>query len=144
MSVCLCVCLVAHVDFWKSQKCAHNCAQCIRPQDTTNPVSGSIICPSVCPYVCLRDLYVYSIVLILDMTTITFTITSVGFQRCDTFICTLGSQGPQWGPVKFMCLCIFLYVYLYVWSSASLFGDQSTWTIIVCSAYNRGTRVQTP
>ena len=53
------------------------------------------------------------------MISFNITITSVGFQRCNAFIPTLGSEGPQWGPVKLMCLSLRLYV----WSSALLFGD---------------------
>ena len=54
---------------------------------------------------------------------------SVGVQRRDEFIPTLGSGGPQWGPVKVICLYVFPYVspslHLSVWSSVSLFGDHS-------------------
>ena len=46
------------------------------------------------------------------MITITFTITSVGIQCHDAFIPSLGSRGPQWGPVDLTCpyLCLSLYI----------------------------------
>ena len=48
---------------------------------------------------------------------------SVGVQRRDAFIPTLGSRETQWCPVKLMCPFICAYVSLYIWSSSSLFGE---------------------
>ena len=44
------------------------------------------------------------------MITITFTNTGVGVQHSDEFIPTMGSEGPHWGPVEIMCLCLCPYV----------------------------------
>ena len=50
--ICLSLCPVVGVAFWRSKRVARNCAQRMRPQGTgSNPLSGSIICPSVCPVV---------------------------------------------------------------------------------------------
>ena len=35
-------------------------------------------------------------------------ISSVGVQHRDEFIPTLRSEGPQWGPVNLICLCLYL------------------------------------
>ena len=38
----------------------------------------------------------------------TINITSVGVQRTNAYIPTLGSEGPQWGKIKPMCPYIYL------------------------------------
>ena len=46
-SVSLSLCSVARVAFWRSNRAARNCTQCMRPQATgSNTLSGSIICLS--------------------------------------------------------------------------------------------------
>ena len=82
--------------------------------------------PSVRPYVCLsahlsirlsvwssaellQFLYLYSIVLILEMINITITNSSVGVKRHDKLIPTLVSEGPQRDPVEVICLYVCLY-----------------------------------
>ena len=62
LSVYLSLCPVVLVDFWRSKRAARNCAQRMRPQATgSNPLSGSIICPSVRSSAgLLQFLYLYS------------------------------------------------------------------------------------
>ena len=82
--------------FWAIIHVARNCAQCMRPQTTgSNPLSGSIICPSVRPVV--RGPFVVFVFVLIS---------SVGVQRRNSFIPTLGSGGHQWGPVEIVCLSI--------------------------------------
>ena len=81
------------------------------------------------------------------MITITITITGVGVQRRDSFIPTLGYGVPLWVPVEtFMSVRLSLHPYLYffVWSSASIFGDQSTRPVIARSTCGRRPQVQIP
>ena len=66
-------------------------------------LSDSIICPSVCPVV-RRNFAIFVSVLI----------SSVGVQRSNAFIPTLGSEGPQWGLGKIIYLSVSLSLYLYV------------------------------
>ena len=48
LSVSLSLSLDVHIAFWPSKRTAHNCAQRLLPQATwSNPLSCSIICPSV-------------------------------------------------------------------------------------------------
>ena len=122
--VYLCLCLGFCVTFWKSKSVARNCVHYMRPQATgSNPLRGSIIflyvhpsthppvrpstrssgCPSGFPQTFCNFLYLYSIVLILQMITITINITSLGVQSCDAFIPSLGYGGPQWGQFKLIC-----------------------------------------
>ena len=62
--------------------------------------------------------------------TITITITGVRVQRCNTFIPTLGSEGPQWDPVELICLSI------------SLFGHPRFLLVIICMACNCAQRMR--
>ena len=55
-------------------------------------------------------------------------ISSVGVQRSDVFIPTLGSEGPQWGPVELICMCLYL--------SVSLYGHPRQFLAIICAARN--------
>ena len=71
------------------------------------------VCPSVHLSGNLWEFYDFIFVLI----------SSVGVQRRDTFIPTLGSEGPQWGPDKLICPYLSLFLYLSVRSSAAMFGD---------------------
>ena len=107
---------------------------------------------SLCPVIRLPEdlllfLYLYSIVLILEMITININITSVGFQRHNAFIPTLGSGGPQWGPVEFMCVSVCLSICLYVCSSVCLYVTLSVrlhrFLSIMCTARNCAQRMRT-
>ena len=66
-------------------------------------------------------LYLYSIVLILEMITTTITIISVGRQCCDAFILTLGSSRDYVS----VCLTLCMSIFLSVCSSMSIFVDHS-------------------
>ena len=127
MSVCLYICLSISLYLCLSVslsghphicltiiRVACNFLQRMRPQDIlSNPLSGSITCPSVHPSVCpfVRDsfrIFVFAIN------------SSVGVQRRNSFIPILGSKVPQWGPVELLCLSLCFYFRYY----ASLFGDR--------------------
>ena len=91
MSICLSLSIWSSASiFGDCKSAARTCAQRMRLQATgSNPLIGSIICPSVCSSGCPRDfaiLFFYSIALIPDMITITITITSVEVQRRDAFL----------------------------------------------------------
>ena len=127
LSLCQYVCLSVSLSvrlrrFLKSKRMARNYAQLMRTQATClNPLSGSIICSSICPSVRPRAFCGFLLVLI----------SSVRVQRCNAFIPTLGYGGPHWRTVKNIYMCLFLYLYLL---STSLFGGQSTRSIIAGSA----------
>ena len=150
LSVCLSVSLSGRPCRFLAIICAdRNFAQGMQPQATgSNPLSGSIIfpsvrqsvcpvfCPVVCPFVRLVVRGPFAIFLsifnsfnTIEMitVTITITITSVGVQRHDAFIPTLGSEVPQWGPVNLIFSSVSLYVRMYLCisflSSSSLFGN---------------------
>ena len=112
-SVCLSVCMYVSTSFHLSVSlsgrlhhflviiCAdRKFAQRMRPQDMgSNPLSGSIICPpvrsSAHPFVhqiFANFVFVFNSFNNLEMITITINITSVGVQRRNTFIPTLGSS----------------------------------------------------
>ena len=99
MSVCMSISLSGRPRrFLEIISTTRNCAKYIRKQATgSNPLSGSIICLSVCLSGHLWVFWDFLFVLI----------SSVGFQRHDAFI------SPYVRP----------YLYLYVQSSASPFGD---------------------
>ena len=134
LSLCMSLCLSIwlSVSIFGNQSTA--CRIC-RLMPGVNSLSGSITCLSVRPYVrssicpvvhgTFVIFYLYSTVLILEMITITITITSVGVQSCGEFVPVLGSKGPQWGPVKLMYVRFSTCppLSLSVQSSASLFDD---------------------
>ena len=76
LSVSLYLCTVACVTFWRSNRAARNCVQRMRPQATgSNPLSVSIICPSVRPVA--RETFAFYLFIFLS---------SVGVHRRDWFI----------------------------------------------------------
>ena len=105
-----------------------------------NPLSGSIICPSVRPVVCgpfSIFVFVFNSFNNIEMLTITITITSVGVHRCDVFIPVLGYGGPPWGPVKIMCLYVYmslsLSLCLYICLSVPMSGHPRRFLMIIIS-----------
>ena len=145
LSVCLSLCLSVSLynrprRFLAIIRAACNCAQRMRPQATgSNPLSGSIICPSVRLSGRMRQFCNFGIFVLIS---------SVGVQRHDAFTPTLGSKGSMWGPVELICpsvsLSIRLYLCLSVQSPMPLFGDQSVRPVIACSACGRRPRSQIP
>ena len=71
----------------------------------------------------LQFLYLYSIVLLLEMITITITINGVGVQHRNLFIPTLGSFGIQWGTVDLRCPSLCPSIYLSIGSSTSILAN---------------------
>ena len=75
----------------------------------SNPLSGSIILPSVRPISCPWAFDIFVFVLI----------SSMGFQPHNAFMPTLGSKVIQWGPVEpiymSISLSIFLVVFVNFW-----------------------------
>ena len=103
VSVQLNVCQVVRVNLWQTfflpvvvcSACGHR-PWCQIPQWQYN----MCVYPSLQLFTgILMFLYLYSIVLIIEMITIYINITSVWFQVFDVFIPTLGYKGPHWGPV---------------------------------------------
>ena len=87
----------------------HICVQYMRPcAMVSDTLRNSIICLSVQLSTGILRFFLYSIFLILEMIMITITITSVRVHRRDSYIPTLGSEGPQWYPVKLLRLSIYL------------------------------------
>ena len=101
-SVYLSVSLSGHPrQFLEIIRAACNFTHSMQPQSTgSNPLSGSIICPSVHPSGHLQAVCGFLFVLIY----------SVGVQRCDVFIPTLVYKGPQWGPVKIISTSVCPYL----------------------------------
>ena len=107
---------------------ACNCAQRIRLQAMgSNPLSGSIICPSVRTPVHPVVRGPFSVIVFVF-------ISCVGFQRRDSFIPTVGSSGPQWGPVDIIRMCVCF--------SVSLFGFPRHLLGIIYVASNCAQRMQ--
>ena len=72
-----------------------------------NTLSGSIICPSICPSfhpVLSRPVYNFCICINFQC----------GVQIRDAFIPALGSKGPQWFPVNLICISVSLSLCLVV------------------------------
>ena len=110
-------------NFDDNKNVTHNFTQRMRPQATdSNILSGIIVYPSVhtsgCPwafcnfFICIHYLG--------------------GFQSRNSFIPTLGSEGPQCGPVKLMCPSVYLSISLYI----SLTGCLHRFLEIICAAHN--------
>ena len=110
-SVSLSLYLILRIDFLISfARSVIVCSTCSHRTKVKNPLNASIICPSVCPLIIKWKLCSFVFVLV----------SSVGVQHHNAFIPTLGSEGPQWGPVKliyqsvlvsislFLCLSVFL------------------------------------
>ena len=133
-------CLVVRIFFWWSKGAACNCAHRMRPQAMgSNPLSGSIICPSVRPsvrqyirpYVCpsvwkffrpsiCMSVWPYICLLICTFVCVPFVI----------FICinfpvwgssgvmhTMGSRVTQLGPVDIICTSVYLSICISVYLS---------------------------
>ena len=107
LSLCLYVAISGHMHYSLEIICAdHNYTQCMWPQAIgSNPLSGSIICLSVFPYICLvvrgpSEIFVFIL------------ISSLGFQCHNAFIPTAGSIVTQCVPAKLVCMCLFLYISL--------------------------------
>ena len=88
-SLCVCLsvrsflCPFVRMFFGNHKSAAHNCLQRMRPQTTgSNPLSDSIIFPSICPSICPQAFFYFSILLI----------SSVGVQHQDAFIPQTGAQ----------------------------------------------------
>ena len=127
MSVSLSVSPYLCLSFWSSTSlfgnheiAARNFSQRMQPQSMgSNPLSGSMVCPSF-------HMFVRSSVGLLRF--FVFVLTSnVGIQCRNAFIPTLGSSQYYiyvcLSVHTFLCLSIYLSLFISVRSSASLFGD---------------------
>ena len=104
---------------------AHNLSQRMCPPATvSNTLSGSIICPSVRPFV-QSSVSLFAIFLFVK-------ISSEGIQGVAMHL------SPHWGPVELTCS----YIHLPVRSSVSLFGYHLCNTKIEFSTYSRRSWVQ--
>ena len=104
-----------------------NCMHHMRPQTMeSDPLSGSIICPPVQSCGCPQDFCDFVFILSI----------SVGVQLHDAFIHTLGSKGPQWGPVELICLYISPSVSTYLCISVSMSGCPHGFLEIICASNN--------
>ena len=112
LSVSLSGCLCRFLEIISA---AHNCAYCMQPQNTgSNTLSGIIICLPILMSVrtLVREPFsIFVFVLIF----------SVEVQSHDSFIPTLGSEGPQWGPVENIFCPVCLSVSLYLCISVSIY-----------------------
>ena len=86
------------------------------------------ICISISLYIYM-NIYIYTYVTNINTCistldphteTVFVFISSVGVQCHDALILTLGSWGPQWGPVKLVCLSVFPSVHMSICPSIHL------------------------
>ena len=109
-----------HLFFGNHEIAARNFSQRMQPQSMgSNPLSGSMVCPSF-------HMSVRSSVGLLRFFVFVLT-SSVGIQCRNAFIPTLGSSQYYiyvcLSVHTFLCLSIYLSLFISVRSSASLFGD---------------------
>ena len=152
VSVSLSVHMSVYLSVWSSaspfvnhQIIARKCAQCMRPQCMrpqgigSNILGDNIIFAPVRPYGCLREFSIFVSVFKSFNSRYDYYYHYYYHRWGPALMCIYPHTGVQRTPVgssrPYMSIC--LSVCLSIWYSASLFGNQSAWNVILRSTCGR-------